>query len=145
MFTTRRAASPSGLFISPFVLPTGPGDELLSGTAYCSLLTLQVQHFLGDSDILLTSSLHQQPRLRPSLTKHPVHGTFLDFSKTHFPRRRIEFYGVFMVLLATSTWSDERSGHRTVQPVNTGEMQEVLSGLTLIIKTVSSESESLAQ
>ena len=61
LLASGRAASPSGLFIFPFVPPTGPGDELLSGTAHGSLLTLQVQHFLGDSNILLTSNLHPQP------------------------------------------------------------------------------------
>ena len=98
IFTTGRAASPSGLSIFPSVSPTGPGDQLLSGAAHCSLLTLQVQHFLGDSNILLTSTFGIN-NLRLSLTKHPVHGTFLDFSKTHFPGRRIEFlwcfYGTF--------------------------------------------------
>ena len=61
--TNRTNLSPPRLFLFPFVLPTAPGDQLLSGAAHRSIFALEVQHFLRDSNILTTSDQHQH--LRP--------------------------------------------------------------------------------
>ena len=39
------------------------------------------------------------------------------------------------LVLVTSTWSGESPGDGTVQSGNTGEVEEIFPGLTLIIKT----------
>ena len=50
--TNRTNLSPPRLFLFPFVPPTGSGYQLLSGAAHRSIFALEVQHFLGDSNIL---------------------------------------------------------------------------------------------
>ena len=70
------------------------------------------------------------------LTKQPVQGTFLDFSKTHFPASVLPSH-YFQCLWSELTWLGvragpaESSGHLALQVVNTREMKQVLSGLGL--------------